>query len=638
MKKLPGGPSEATRQARDEEPVEQGQWYWLKGGDDEDEEDDEKSDWLGCVTYIGSNYFEVSSPPTRYGRSYERVHFDRMDEHVVRRELNPDLVIDTRICHHREAVGKLLDEIKLLTSKLGLTPAGELGDGTTTTALVAVHEASNVKAHKKALIKAKEETLPDLFKKVEEQHDEMARWMKAKLLPLKAEAKNLEQKTESIEDRIFVVELYAGLCEEVTRIRKGETASNDEKVHLFQRRHYMDEECLVNYSAGGMEFDDIKDFDRWLMRKANRERVLPLPKCVVAFQVRRERKHRHATTMSDFIRFAAMAEEDKSTFLYMRNGDSYYRLSTSINFGEQLFPDEARSHLMGGKMWVDERGSDIITDAEHAAQIAEAKEEKREHQAKLAVWKKLSKAEKKNNLKPWYHGSTRDTYIPLTPETVYYDDGMAKIEEETRNHNRIAVVLQGLLDRSPVFHPHPPWKLWTPEGFMAGIELHHDTTRGLTVGDKPDFEAYRDFINTAIEKGTHTTGQRRAWMRHEAHKENDRQRGDWRIRNSSSYEFYEPYGNPGPGRVAKVQRVTNKGTKCGFEWKRERLTYRHYYGEESNLINVRFRCSTNLLLNVDAYTAGDYKQFYEDPRTRAEYLKWAPLLLAAEDFKAGKRK
>ena len=31
----------------------------------------------------------------------------------------------------------------------------------------------------------------------------------------------------------------------------------------------------------------------------------------------------------------------------------------------------------------------------------------------------------------------------------------------------------------------------------------------------------------------------------------------------------------------------------------------------------------------------DYKQFYNDPRTRAKYIKWAPLLIAAEEYHAG---
>ena len=39
-----------------------------------------------------------------------------------------------------------------------------------------------------------------------------------------------------------------------------------------------------------------------------------------------------------------------------------------------------------------------------------------------------------------------------------------------------------------------------------------------------------------------------------------------------------------------------------------------------------------------AYTPGDYRQFFADPRTRAEYLKWAPLLLEAEEWWAGNRR
>jgi hypothetical protein len=41
------------------------------------------------------------------------------------------------------------------------------------------------------------------------------------------------------------------------------------------------------------------------------------------------------------------------------------------------------------------------------------------------------------------------------------------------------------------------------------------------------------------------------------------------------------------------------------------------------------------LFNVSAYRPGDYKQFFADHRTRAEYLRWAPLLLTAEEFHAG---
>ena len=42
------------------------------------------------------------------------------------------------------------------------------------------------------------------------------------------------------------------------------------------------------------------------------------------------------------------------------------------------------------------------------------------------------------------------------------------------------------------------------------------------------------------------------------------------------------------------------------------------------------------MFNISAYKQGDFKQFFVDPRTREEYLKWAPLLLTAEDFLASK--
>jgi len=43
----------------------------------------------------------------------------------------------------------------------------------------------------------------------------------------------------------------------------------------------------------------------------------------------------------------------------------------------------------------------------------------------------------------------------------------------------------------------------------------------------------------------------------------------------------------------------------------------------------------NRLFNISAYQPGDFKQFYRDPRTRGDYLRWAHMLLTAEDYHAG---
>lgn len=47
---------------------------------------------------------------------------------------------------------------------------------------------------------------------------------------------------------------------------------------------------------------------------------------------------------------------------------------------------------------------------------------------------------------------------------------------------------------------------------------------------------------------------------------------------------------------------------------------------------MKWRCPAEHLTCVDAYTPGDFRMFFEDPRTRADYLRWAPILLACEDW------
>jgi hypothetical protein len=78
-----------------------------------------------------------------------------------------------------------------------------------------------------------------------------------------------------------------------------------------------------------------------------------------------------------------------------------------------------------------------------------------------------------------------------------------------------------------------------------------------------------------------------------------------------------------------------RARKAVFRWERDRKTFDPYSRRRGG-IEVSVTVPASELLNVSAYTPGDFKQFFEDPRTRREYLKWAPLMLAAEDHLAGK--
>lgn len=639
--------------------LELGQWYWLKIDGDEEEDDDgkitKKPDYkrLTCISHIGTNYVEVTG--VGRGDPSWRIHFDEFDAELTP-EPNPEPYIANKVAAHRQKAAELLDRVKQITAALGVAPRDALSEKSEgqSQALAVAHGTEDIKAHKNALVLAKEKTLPDLFKEIEEQHEQMAVWMKANLLPMKAELAKMETSVEVIEDRIFTVELYAGLTEELTQIQDGKPAHNDTKVSLFQRRHYMDEECLVNYQAGGMEFKTIKSFEKWLLTPENLYRILPLERCVVAFRVRRFMKEREGYCLSDFIRIMNEEKADKSTFLYIRNGEQIFRLETSIDFGEQLFPDKDRSTLLGGgNIYIETKwrhNNEVIGQQEYDVHTEEWNEEMAKYRALKARYDALSPEDKKNSFRilgthVWEPHKSKE-YELCTPGSVYYDDAMKQVARAAMEHNRVAVVLQGLLDRSPALHPHPPWRLWTGEGFMAGIDLVYDESKAISAGDAPDFEAYRARLNKSIKRGSLTLGQEVLWEYAMAEIENERRDRSWRSRSSDrELTRFTPYGNPGPGFIAEVKSISRKG-EVTFEWLRQRQTTKwvddptdpYHLKRDETGINTSFTCPTNHLLNVDAYTPGDFKIFFTDPRTRKDYLKWAPFLLAAEDHHGGKKR
>lgn len=531
----------------------------------------------------------------------------------------------SRVAHHQRQAQLLMQEVQEVTVRLMVGSSQGALPGQEVRALsVASASGRPMDDYKSALAKAKKDDLPELFKRIELENKSLASWMKAKLIPFRARAEKAREVMDRIEDRIFSVELYAGLVESVVRVRDGEPAPVDEKVRLMQRRCYMDEECLASYRTGGMDFRDIESFDSWLSEDENLERLMPFPRCVVAFRVRRGAKEREAVDFSDFVRFARFEKEDQKTFLYLRNGGQLYRLSTGIEFDEKLFPDLGAQSVDRGKLWIKRWGDEIISDHERQGMVEE-EARRREEAAKLP---------KEDRWRILGHGHERsDDYVPLNPDTVLYDHGVGLMEKDVKKHNRLVLVLQGVLDRSPVFHPHPPWSLWTAAGFRSALELVYDSSRALAPAERPDFESYRSGLNKSISAGTNTVGQEDRWELREGAKEAARY-DRARVRSDYRPTRARPYGDPGPGLVARVVRRTKAG-ECVFNWERKRNTYRGWRDDEP--VRESLSVKTCHLLNVDAYSPGDYKQFFNDPRTRAEYLKWAPLLLAAEEFHAGSR-
>jgi hypothetical protein len=641
-------PTEQLAQDEDPSAPAVGRWYWVAG---------KQERWLGCVVHLGSNYARLKG--IRWAR---RIHQNEFDE-LCTFEPDPQTVINGHVGMHQERVKVLMDEIREVTMRLGVGANPLLTTGSETQAMT-LRRDEPMDTYKTALVKAKDETLPELFQRIHDEHAALARWMKAPLIPMKAQAGSLKPAIKSIEDRIFSVQLYAGLVEEIVRITDGEPAPMTAKIHLFQRRAYMDEECLAAYETGGMEFKNIGDFDKWMAKRANRDRLLPFPRCILAFQVRRNRKERYAETYADYVHIARLEQMDKFTYLYMRNGDRLFRLATEIEFEHRLFPNADEHENYSGKLWVhtswdghcesDDSNDHDDTLGDHIRSLVPDRQYQgmlEDDERAFVEWRdvKVPDAQKKINENKKLPKKDRDPFlcIPSEPRreapnytvfdrtNVFYDDITNYIQRQIVAHNRLVLVLQGLLDRSPVMHPHPPWVLWNEASFHQAIEPIYDLGKALVDGEAPDFEAYRAACNESIKEGTITFGQEHMW-RKTRRGEDDGGYYSHYSRGSRRPGRYRDVTDPGPGKFARVARV-GRGGACVFEWVRVHIFWKDHERIERKLA-TKIRVKRDALFNVEAYKLGDFKKFFGDPRTRENYLKWAPILLEAEEYHAGNRK
>lgn len=612
-----------TRFENDEDIITAGDWFWVKS---------DETEWFGCATVIGSNFAEIHAPPISGSSRYQRILFTDFWQ-TTRREPSPDDVTAQFTQAAQDKVRRLMGEVQDLTRKLGVVPSGleidHTPNPTSNNALAVISSQIDPKSYEKALIIAKEETLPKLFDDIKKANAELSSWMMAPTLALTAAVNPLKKSIDLINDRIHTIGLYAGLTEVATQVREGSPADRDAKLHIMQRRLYMDEECLLDYAGGGIDIQGIEAFDAWISKPENRDRVLPFDRSLVAFRVRRHSKQREAygSLLNTFINIS-LAEADKLTFLYIRNGEQIWRISTDHEFDEMIFP--SRSHADPGKAIMVEM---FINRVRRVMSIDDYEVQLAERQANHITW--IARNPDKDQKESPYAGlGLLHGFQRFDPNHPYFDEITADRQANIKKFNRVAVIVQGLFDRSLVFHPHNPVHVWNEESFSQAIELSYDGET-LTYGEKPDFLDYQSRLNAAIGPGTLVAGADDFFLKAMAEKENQRQQNDWRNRGRplSDYTRFQPDGNPGPGMIATVAQWKPRAKAATFKWLRSRIRW-----DPTPTTPTAITIPVAELLNVSAYTPGDFRQFFLDPRTRAEYLRWAPLMLAAEDYHAGRIK
>ncbi len=571
----------------------------------------------------------MRSPSTDNDYYSVRIHLDEFEE-KCRPAPDAESLIAAQVEHYQRVIAEASRQITEVASRLRLGASA----GPETSAL-ATYDCGSLEQYKQELIRTKDSGIPALREQIEQGARHLRAWLQAGTLPVMAQGDRCDEAVRLVEKRIFGVELYAGLVEEVVEIRGGAPAQSSEPVSLFQRRHYMDEECLANYSAGGMRLEQVEDFEAWLLDPANLTRILPHPKSIVAFRVRRDKVERE-WDLDPFVSILfGSGERDMRTYLYVRNGDRVSRLATGIDFGAQLYPDLDHQVMSSGKIYAVMSGSRVERLAT-AGDHDESRRRSAEFERKLAELPE-GDVQSRWKLENQYHDVVFDSHfedwVPWNRDSVYYDDITRHVAGEVERHNRLVLVLQGLFDRSEILHPHLPYKLWQGDDFARAVRLVYDDSRALSSGPEIDFEEYRREANRGLRAGSHVVGQQDYWMRKMADRENERNRARYGFHETRrDLTRYRPPGNPGPGLVAVARSASPAGVT--FEWKRRRV--RMSTSDPSDTLTSRLVVPSGELLCVDGYRRGDYKAFYADPRTRAKYLRWAPLLLRAEDWRAGK--
>lgn len=249
-----------------------------------------------------------------------------------------------------------------------------------------------------------------------------------------------QKKISKIMKVITTIELYLGIDEELFQIQEGQLAPKDTPISFRQAVLYMDEE-IGHWESGGLDFTNIDWFDEWLIKDNNYKNIIPEEKGLLVFRPRRYDKD-----YGDDPRYsAAMNRENKyRTYILIRNGECLYRVYTdNIVILPRLFPK--RDELQK-----------LMNEIQHENLSSYSEEKKQEH-----------------------------------------------IEDLVYQYKKRAILLQGLIDRTEVFHPLPVDKIniFDMSNLDGKVNFIYDDEAALPSG-KLTFWDWHEQINSKIDKGS----------------------------------------------------------------------------------------------------------------------------------------
>ena len=276
--------------------------------------------------------------------------------------------------------------------------------------------------------------------------DDAQAMLRAKL----AELQPMLDHAKRLEDGIAAVNLYLGRDEYIETLRDGEPAAAGSALTIRQQVLAMDEESALNAATGGNDFKGIEEFVSWILAEpANLDQVIPDQLGVVSVMPRREMKD-YGNTFENMAKNAL----NRQSWWLIRNGERLYLHTTEFSVGQRLVPT-------------------------------------RDEFTKMFEYRDFG-----------------GELVPLEPGTQRWLDAEKAADAKTRHYMKIALILQGLVDRTTVFRPLPVegLSLLTQEHYETGhVQIVSDDELALTEG-RPSFHDWQKSLNDDLDRGMRVIG------------------------------------------------------------------------------------------------------------------------------------
>lgn len=411
---------------------------------------------------------------------------------------------------------------------------------------------------------------------VKDEVDRQKRDMEAQMRAVMAEMEPLMERVKQMEEGIWTVNLYLGRDEQIETVIDGEPAPADTPLVIRQMTLHMDEEVAVFPESGGMDFTQIGIFTDWLKNPVHLNTLLPEPKGVVAVKPRRTDKKYTGNPIAD----SFMNEANHATYFLIRNGERVFVHSTDFNVGDTLTPAQ-----------------DEFT--------------------------RMFRTSK------WDHATRQNITIDLEPGTDAWLKAEKAADARQRHFMRVALILQGLIDRTTVFHPLPEGGLSTlhPEAYESGaVVMLNDGDNAIGTGREP----YRDWVrrlNRDLRPGMRIVGafNTRAWR-------------EMRSREGYNYDEHEritPRRACDPESLVihtldgrRDEGLTFKFVRNEQVWVRNDRGYDESRQPKTRATAVIYPSDT-FVLAFDLVTAEQIRDYMNARTERHAYMDMMPLLKAA---------